>query len=237
MNFVVRQIKPELCSQWFLYKHYAKRKPNVSYAFGIYDNNGILVGVCSYSRPMSHTLVRGAFNGEYQKNFLELNRLVVNEGLPRNTLSFFVSRTLKLLPLPCVVVSYADTSQNHHGYIYQATNWVYTGLSAKRPDYKIRGLEHLHSATVADSAGRNDRAGVKIRDKSVKKIEILRHMYGDDLYVEERPRKHRYFYFVGNRTEKKDMRRKLCYKEHPYPKGNNVRYDASFSPEIQLELI
>ena len=91
MNFVVRQIKPELCSQWFLYKHYAKRKPNVSYAFGIYDNNGILVGVCSYSRPMSHTLVRGAFNGEYQKNFLELNRLVVNEGLPRNTLSFFVS--------------------------------------------------------------------------------------------------------------------------------------------------
>jgi len=63
----------------------------------------------------------------YQDHFLELNRLVIDEGSKKNVLSFFVSQTLKKLPCPNVVVSYADTSQNHHGYIYQATNWIYTG--------------------------------------------------------------------------------------------------------------
>jgi|TARA_R110002020_G_scaffold470051_1_gene695546 hypothetical protein len=231
MNFVVRQIKPELCSQWFLYKHYAKRKPNVSYAFGLYDEESILIGVCSYAKPMSQTLVAGAFGGEYQKEFLELNRLVVNDGLPRNTLSFFVSRTLKLLPSPCAVVSYADTSQNHHGYIYQATNWVYTGLSKKFVDYAVKGLEHLHHSSIEDSVGRHDKT------PSINKKKLLMEKYGDALYKVERPRKHRYFYFIGNRTEKKDMRKKLCYKKHPYPKGDNVRYDSSFLPQIQLELV
>jgi len=66
-----------------------------------------------------------------------------------------------------VVVSYADTSQNHHGYIYQATNWIYTGLSAKRPDYKIKGLEHLHSASITDSLGRTDK-------KDIKQVQLLR---------------------------------------------------------------
>ena len=126
-EFRIKAISSNLCEPWFLLKHYAKRKPSVSFAFGLYDAALVLVGVCSYGRPMSHALVSGAMNGDYEDRFLELNRLVVNDGLPPNTLSYFVSQTLSLLPSPCVVVSYADTAQNHHGYIYQATNWVYTG--------------------------------------------------------------------------------------------------------------
>jgi len=235
-EFRVRAISSDLCEPWFLHKHYAKRKPSVSFAFGLYDADLVLVGVCSYGRPMSHALVSGAMNGDYEDRFLELNRLVVNDGLPPNTLSYFVSQTFSLLPSPCVVVSYADTAQNHHGYIYQATNWVYTGLSAKRHDYKIRGLEHLHSATVADRAGRNDKAGVESRNESVRKIDVLRRMYGDDLYVAERSRKHRYFYFVGNKKQKKDMLGDLNYPQCPYPKGDNVRYDSSYVPVIQHEM-
>ena len=228
----VLPVKKEECAEWFLQKHYAKRLPPVSFAFGLYFKD-VLSGVCSFGKPMSHTLVKGAFKGMYQDCLSELNRLVVNDGLPENTLSFFVSQCLKQLTKPHVVVSYADTSQNHHGYIYQATNWIYTGLSAKRPDYKIKGLEHLHSATVADRAGRNDRAGAERRDKSAKKIDFLRHLYGDDLYLEERPRKHRYFYLLGTKTEKKVMMNNLSYEIFPYPKGENKRYDSSYKPSIQ----
>ena len=222
-------IKPVLsseCYEWFLKKHYARRLPNINCAFGLYDNLNLLQGVCSFGKPMSHTLVSGAVNGLYQDNFLELNRLVINEGLEKNVLSFFVSSCLNRLPKPSVVVSYADTSQGHHGFIYQATNWIYTGLSAKRPDYKIKGLEHLHTASITDSLGRTDK-------KNIKQIELLKKKYGKDFYTIDRPRKHRYIYFLGNKREKALMNENLQYKIEPYPKGDNKRYDASYVPSVQ----
>ena len=219
-------IKKEECTEWFLQKHYAKRMPSFSVAFGLYVGD-ILSGVCSLGKPMSHTLVKGAFNGLYQDCFLELNRLVVNDGLPSNTLSFFVSQCLKQLTKPHVVVSYADTSQNHHGYIYQATNWIYTGLSNKFVDYAVEGLEHLHHASIGDSVGRYDKT------EGIDKHTLLRERYGDKLYLKERPRKHRYIYLLGTKTEKKVMMKNLSYEIFPYPKGENKRYDSSYNPPVQ----
>tara|TARA_Y100000114_G_scaffold155104_1_gene178510 strand:+ start:565 stop:1260 length:696 start_codon:yes stop_codon:yes gene_type:complete len=215
-EYIVRKLSTNEYVEWFTQKHYAKRIPSVSYAYGLYKNK-FLVGICSYGRPVAHTLVKYAFAGKFQDNFLELNRLVVDEGLEKNVLSFFVSQTLKQLSTPNVIVSYADTSLNHHGYIYQACNFIYTGLSAKRFDYKVRGLEHLHSASLMDHVGRGLAKG---------KILKLREMYGDRLYTLNRPRKHRYFYFLGTRKQKQDMRDSLTYTVEPYPKGDNGRYDT-----------
>ena len=141
----------------------------------------------------------------------ELNRLVVDKQ-PRNVLSWFVAQCLRRLP-PMIVVSFADTEQGHHGYIYQATNWIYTGLSAKRTDWKIKGKEHLHGVTVADEfRGQSNRG------------QLMREKYGDDFYLEDRPRKHRYVYFIGSKTQRKRWRKALKYDEEPYPKGQNTRY-------------
>ena len=225
----VKTIKNQECKEWFLRKHYAKRIPSTSYAFGLYQNSS-LIGVCSFGRPMSPALTKGAFNGLYQDTFLELNRLVINEGANKNALSFFVSRSLKLLPKPNVIVSYADTSQHHHGYIYQATNWIYTGLSFKKQDYKIKGLEHLHSASITDSLGRTD------KKKGLKQIALLREKYGDDLYLIDRHRKHRYFYLIGTKKDKKEMLKNLAYKVEAYPKGDNKRYDSNYFPATQTLL-
>ena len=224
-KYTVLKIKNHECKEWFLHKHYAKRIPSTSFAFGLYKNS-VLVGVCSFGRPMSPALTKGAFNGLYQDSFLELNRLVINEGEDRNALSFFVSQSLKQLPKPNVIVSYADTSQNHHGYIYQATNWIYTGLSAKRPDYHIKGL-NLHSASITDSLGRTD------KKEGIKQVTLLREKYGDDFYMEDRARKHRYFYLLGGKQVKKQMLKNLAYKVEAYPKGDNKRYDASYEPSPQ----
>ena len=232
MTLVVLPIKTSECKEWFLHKHYAKRIPTTSYAFGLYDDT-TLVGVCSYARPMAHPLVKAAFSGFYQDTFLELNRLVINEGQKKNARSFFVSQSLKLLPKPNVVVSYADTSQHHHGYIYQATNWIYTGLSAKKRDFKVRGLEHLHAATLTDSVGRSDKnPGVKGN-----LTKLLKEKYGDDLYKVDRPRKHRYFYLLGSKKQRREMLKNLAYPIEPYPKGDNIRYNNDYEPDTQGILI
>ena len=100
MNYTVDSISHDQTHEWLMYKHYAHRIPSISYSFGLFDSNGIVVGVCTFGRPMAHTLIKNAFGGLYQDNFLELNRLCVNDGLPKNTLSHFVSQCLKKLPPP-----------------------------------------------------------------------------------------------------------------------------------------
>lgn len=182
----------------------------------------MLQGIVTYSTPVSNTL-RNLWKNEFK--VIELNRLVVNDGLPKNTLSFFVSRSLKMLPKPLVIVSYADTSKNHHGYIYQATNFIYTGLSKEHKEVCIKGMEHLHSGSIFDLSRGQE-----------KRFQWLRDKFGEDYYLRDRPRKHRYFYFLGSKLEVKKMNKMLPYEIQPYPKGENKRYDSSYTPTIQTEL-
>ena len=217
----VESIDTYLCKDWLLHKHYAKRVPPIEYSFGLFIN-GYLQGCCTFGTPVSNTL-RNLWNNQYK--LIELNRLVVNDGLEKNTLSFFVSQCLKKLPKPLVIVSYADISKNHHGYIYQATNWKYTGLSKKMDEVCVKGMEHLHSGSIFDlSRGQKNR------------FQWLRDKYGDDYYLRERSRKHRYFYFIGNKKDVKKMILMNPYKIIPYPKGDNKRYDSSYNPIIQFNL-
>jgi hypothetical protein len=221
-KYTIKSIDNYICKEWCLKKHYAKRIPPIEYAFGLFDNSNIINGIITYGTPVSSTL-RELWQNQYK--LIELNRLVINEGLEKNVLSFLVSQSLKKLPKPLVIVSYADTSKNHHGYIYQATNWIYTGLSVPFKDYYIKGMEHLHNGTIMDmSRGQENR------------VEWLRNKFGDDLIMVDRPRKHRYFTFIGNKYDQKKMTEMMPYLKEAYPKGDNIRYDASYQPAIQTTL-
>ena len=204
MKKEVRIIPRDLTKDFILNIHYAHRMPSISYAFGLYEDDE-LVGVCTYGKPPSSTLQKGVCGEKYAKNVWELNRLVLKNNKP-NEASYFVSRTLKMLPRPMIIVSFADTKQNHLGIIYQATNFIYTGLSAKRTDWKIKGMEHKHGITVADEF-----RGVKNRSKAI------REKYDDRFYLEPRSRKHRYIHFIGSKVEKKKMKKSLNYKIEEYP--------------------
>ena len=208
----VLPIKSEETAPWLLEKHYAKRMCPISYAFGLYDDNQ-LVGVVTYGVPASSSLRSGICGEEHIGKVIELNRLCCNNK--NNYASTLVGRSLRMLPKPSIVVSYADTEQGHVGYVYQATNFIYTGLSAKRTDWKLKGMEHLHGATVADmSRGQENRA------------QWMRDKFGDDFYLKDRPRKHRYIFFTGSKHQKKVLLESLKYSIEPYPKGDSNKYDA-----------
>jgi hypothetical protein len=215
----VKPIPSKEAEPWLLSKHYAKRMCPISYAYGAYRGQ-VLVGVVTYGTPVSSSLRVGICGAEWADKVLELNRLCCENT--KNVASTLVGRSLRLLPKPCVVVSYADTAQGHVGYIYQATNFIYTGLSAKRTDWKIKGREHMHGATIADeSRGQENRA------------EWMRAKYGDDFYLEDRPRKHRYVFPCGTKNQRQKINAALKYIPEPYPKGESRRYDASAKIETQ----
>jgi len=108
-----------------------------------------------------------------------------------------------------VLVSYADTDMGHHGYIYQATNWVYTGMTKERTD-------------IGSDDGTHSRHYDKNCDYSKNR--------------RRRSAKHRYVYFLSPPRSrfKKRARVALKYEVLPYPKGDNSRYDASYEPDVQM---
>ena len=185
------------------------------FAFGLYEENQ-LVGVVTYGIPASPALCMGICGKEYADKVLELNRVCLMNN-DKNQASFLVANSIKLLPKPTIIVSYADTGKGHVGYVYQATNFLYTGLSANRVDWTVKGLEHKHSKTLSDGMT----------------LESIKEKYGDDFYYTERSRKHRYIYFHGNKTQKKAMNNLLKYEVEPYPKGNSQKYDSGSTVETQ----
>lgn len=182
-------------------KHYLHRKAPVSVAFGMFDNSGQLVGVVTYGVPASSTLLKGVCGADEASNVYELNRLWVDDSVPKNGESYLIGNTLVQLDRE-IVVSYADTSQGHTGIVYQATNWFYTGLSAKFKDPKVKGLENQHHATYA-----NGLTNKQVVEK-----------FGDRVYFVERPRKHRYVFINASKKRKKELLQKLRYPIMEYPK-------------------
>jgi hypothetical protein len=208
-GYEVKKIESKLTYPFLLDIHYAKRIPSISYAFGLFYEDE-LVGVCTFGTPSSSTLREGLAGKENKQNVLELNRLCLTNNL-KNEASFLVAKSLKKLPYWKFVVSFADTSQKHLGIVYQACNFLYTGLSAKRTDWVIEGFEHLHGQTIGDKY-----RGVPNRSKVIKEI------YGDKFKLVPRPRKHRYVYITGKGIKKREMTKNLKYKVIPYPKNEEI---------------
>jgi hypothetical protein len=146
-------------------------------------------------------LCDGVCGVEHSTIVIELNRLVLKNN-KQNEGSYLISKSLKMLPKPSVVVSYADSEQNHVGYVYQATNWIYTGLSDKRTEWRLHG-SNLHSKTLSEQ------------------YTLAERQNNAQFYVTERPQKHRYVYFLGSKSERKNLRKQLKYPIQPYPKTQN----------------
>ncbi|MEI6296225.1 MAG: hypothetical protein WCO84_01085 [bacterium] len=189
----VRFIDYKETKDWILNKHYAGRMPSVSFSFGLFFDD-VLFGIMTVGKPSSPNLCEGICGKEFSSKVYELNRLVVNDGLPKNTLSEFVSKCLKLLKIhDLILVSYADSGMNHNGYIYQATNWIYTGMTKERTDKWTENGKHSRH--------------YKDGNEHLRKV---------------RTAKHRYVYFNG--LSRKIYLKNLKYKIAPYPKGENKNY-------------
>lgn len=202
-------IKPFETHEWLEKKHYAHRIPSIAHSFGLYLNE--LIGVITYGIPPNNSLNEIAgFPG------LELNRLCVNDNAPKNSASILVSHSLKMLPSPLCVISYADCGMGHVGYIYQATNFIYTGMGASDTEYMLNGkVWHRKALFNKYGAGGQERL-VAMGFQPVKKLS-----------------KHRYLYFIGNKKEKKLMLQNLSWPILPYPKGDTSRYNADHEPQVQ----
>jgi len=134
--------------------HYLHTMPGgTKLSFGAYLGARLLGAMTFGVGPFNaHRLVEGASSYDC----LTLTRLWLSDELPRNSESRVLSIILRALRRDTsikFVLSYADPSQGHVGTIYQATNWLYTGLSEATPLYDIGDGKLYHSRSLSTAIG------------------------------------------------------------------------------------
>ena len=196
--FRIMRIDYSMGIEPILRHHYLHRRCPCSHCFGLFKHWELL-GVIMYGTPSSAPLRSGICGPDESNNVIELTRLWVHDSVPKNGESFLIGNTIGKVDKE-IIVSFADTSANHIGTIYQATNWIYTGLSAKRTNWTVEG-EDKHGQTLGDRY-----SSAEIRAK-----------FGDRFSLEDRPRKHRYIYFNATKRRKTELLNKLRYPVMPYP--------------------
>lgn len=203
MRYEIRPISYSNAMEMIVKYHYLHRKCPCSFSFGLFDGSE-MVGCIIYGTPSSAPLRSGICGPDEKDNVIELTRLWIKDGTPKNTESYLIGNTMRKVDKE-ILVSYAEIAAGHVGTVYQATNWIYTGLSAKRTNWTIDGVDK-HCQTLAD----------KFTAKEI------RAKYGDDFHLVERGRKHRYVFFNCGPRRKKYLLSKLRYKIEPYPKKTPI---------------
>lgn len=181
-------------------EHYIHTFPGgTMLAFGILFENRLL-GALTFGvgPPNIHRLVRGAA----PTDCLTLSRLWLSDELPFNSESYVIGAVLRALKQHTsvwCVFSYADPAQGHSGVIYQASNWLYIGLSDATPLYDCGDGRERHSRSLGHTFG-------------TRSLRYLR-QHGIAVRLIKQPAKHRYVFFLNPRWKSRLLALVL-----PYPK-------------------
>lgn len=163
---------------------------------------GKFIGVVLFGRGANNNMLSPF--GLEQDQGCELVRIALTSHLmPVSRIAAQAIRFLKRQSQGLrLIVSYADPDAGHHGGIYQAGNWVYTGPSSTAIKVFYKG-KWSHKKTVDD-------AGVNQSSLAKKRV----------------PGKHRYLMPLDD-----EMRAKIAPLAKPYPKRAKEQ-DAGHPPAL-----
>lgn len=214
-------------SKSFVKKHHYSHSSNLCVvSYGIFhkteqdskffnEKESKLIGVVIYSQPAGRGAAESISESVKIDECLELIRLVILDGYGKNIESWFISQSFKLLkrdfPHIKVIISYSDTEQNHRGIIYQATNFLFTGLNSDTnlmPNFSVSLSDNpykwMHSRTVFSTYGSHN-------------INHLKKKIGHTFWRKKEAGKLRYIYIISNKKQKKEILKTLKMKILSYP--------------------
>lgn len=135
-EIVIKVIPSSVANPFVKRHHYSGKVVNNSQLhFGAFLD-GNLHGVLSYGPSMDKKKVIGLVKDTPWNGFLELNRMAFDDYLPRNSESYCIGATLRMIkkqaPWVKWVVSFADGTQCGDGTIYRASNFILTGINVNK---------------------------------------------------------------------------------------------------------
>ena len=142
------------CEKW----HYSRCVPAGKLVkLGVWEDDRF-IGVVLFSRGANSSL--GSPYGLDQTQVCELTRVALTKH--HAPVTQIVADALAILrrtnPGLRLVVSFADPEQGHHGGIYQAGGWIYTGVSGSADEYIVRG-RRMHGRSARSYRKSHPRGG------------------------------------------------------------------------------
>jgi hypothetical protein len=155
----------QLARETVIREHYLHRGCPSSYVM-LMERAGELRGVIMLGNGGAHSTRKSICPSEPTRA-IEFSRMWIHDDEPRNTASWFISKALRLLPVPALVFAYADTGVGHDGTVYRAANFNYagwTGMTVKKAlkDRPTVKGQHARSATPVPFSEWIDRT-IKVR--------------------------------------------------------------------------
>jgi hypothetical protein len=188
------------CRNW----HYSKSMPTPPVIkIGIWEGD-TYKGCILFSRGNAPSI--GKPYGLKQTQVCELTRIALKDHFwPVSKMIAEAFRLLKKHSPMLLIVSFADPSENHHGGIYQATNWIYTGKTSPTSEYIGPDGKRVHSRMTSKSGY------TKVYG------EYRRVLKPEQCTKIRKPGKHKYLFALD-----KSLRKKLLKLSKPYPKRESV---------------
>lgn len=215
-EIVLKVIPYQIATPFIKAHHYSGKIVNNSKVhFGAFLD-GKLHGVISYGTSMDKNKIIGLVAGTEWSEFIELNRMAFDEYLPRNSESFCIAKSIRLIkkhaPQVKWIISFADACQCGDGTIYRAANFVLTGIRRNKEIILLPDGQTIHKVTLATTA---NIPRPELGDKTY--LEVTGGSYGIKKYVEASGGKIldgyqlRYIYFID-----KSYRARLTVPEIPF---------------------
>lgn len=153
------------CLNW----HYSRKIPSSKLVkIGAWED-GKFIGVVIYSYGANNHI--GSPYGLVQQQCVELTRIALKAH--QSPVSRILAISLRMLkkefPGLRLIVSYADAEQGHHGGIYQANGWIYTGKATGDDMYMVNGVK-THPKTVFDRYGTRSIPALRAKGINVETI-------------------------------------------------------------------
>lgn len=154
-EIVIRIIPAKIANDFIRRHHYSgKVVQNSVLHFGCFLDDR-LHGVLQYGNSLDKKRIMGLVEGTGWNEFLELNRMAFDDYLPRNSESYCIAKTLRLIrknaPQIKWVISFADGCSCGDGTIYRAANFVLTAIKPNKNLCELPSGEKIHKMTLESS--------------------------------------------------------------------------------------
>lgn len=153
-DWYVKDIALSECRDFIREHHYSKGCSNTRvYSHGLFKHgDDTLYGAAMWLPPTK--VAAQSVNKEQWQKVLSLTRLACRPDAPRNSASFLMASSIKLIKMDgrfVSLVTYADVRMGHTGTIYKATNWDYIGEMKGSPAWvdPNTGRQVSRKATVS----------------------------------------------------------------------------------------
>ena len=200
-DFYVKEIERKLANDLIVKNHYSKKYFNNSLIhLGVFIKNELL-GVLQYGHFLNNSSAKNIVDGTSEGEFLELNRMWLDDKAKRNSETMAISYSLRYIrskfPKIKWIQSFADERCGCFGIVYQAASFSFYGEHIAT--FYTDGEQFYHNIQVTAS---REKAGTQVKDKSkLEKVQL---------------RQFRYIKFIDKRWKKKCL-----LKEQPYLKYYN----------------